>query len=99
MKSRPQTKLWAATTAITLASIADATWGYVGPGAGLGMLGSLIAVVFALLLALAGLVVLPVRMILKRLRATEGHPEQAQSTVKNEHSQGAHPSIQQSDEQ
>lgn len=41
---------------------------YMGPGAGLGMLGSLLAVGGALLLALAGIVVLPLRMLLKRRR-------------------------------
>lgn len=41
---------------------------YLGPGAGLGMLGSLLAVGGALLLALAGIVVLPLRMLLKRRR-------------------------------
>ena len=41
---------------------------YMGPGAGLGMIGSLLAVGGALLLALTGIIVLPVRMILKRRR-------------------------------
>jgi hypothetical protein len=41
---------------------------YMGPGAGLGMLGSLLALLGVLLLALAGLVALPVRMLLKRRR-------------------------------
>ncbi len=43
---------------------------YVGPGAGLSMIGSLIAVVGALVLAIVGLVLFPLRMILKRRRAT-----------------------------
>ena len=51
--------------AMLAASPADA---YMGPGAGLGMLGSLLAVGGALLLALTGIVVLPVRMLLKRRR-------------------------------
>ena len=41
---------------------------YMGPGAGLGMIGSLLAVAGALFLALAGVVVLPLRMLLKRRR-------------------------------
>ncbi len=41
---------------------------YMGPGAGLGMLGSVLAVIGAVLVALFGLLVLPVRMILKRRR-------------------------------
>lgn len=41
---------------------------YMGPGAGLGMIGSLLAVVGVGLVALFGLVVLPVRLLMKRLR-------------------------------
>jgi hypothetical protein len=41
---------------------------YMGPGAGLGMLGSAIAVIGAVLVAVVGLFVLPVRMLLKRRR-------------------------------
>jgi hypothetical protein len=44
---------------------------YMGPGAGLGMLGSLVAVIAAVALAVVGLVLLPVRMILKRRRKTQ----------------------------
>ena len=41
---------------------------YMGPGAGLGMLGSLVAVVGAVLIALVGIIILPVRMIMKKRR-------------------------------
>jgi hypothetical protein len=41
---------------------------YVGPGAGLGMIGSLVAVVGVLVLAIVGLVVLPFRMLMKKRR-------------------------------
>jgi hypothetical protein len=47
---------------------------YMGPGAGLGMLGSLVAVVAAVALAVLGLVLLPVRMILKRRRKASVKP-------------------------
>lgn len=57
---------------IVLALMALPAHAYMGPGAGLGMLGSLVAVAGALLLAVFGLLVLPVRIILKRRRkATE----------------------------
>jgi hypothetical protein len=39
---------------------------YVGPGAGVGMIGSLLAVLGAVLLAIVGLVLWPLRMIKKR---------------------------------
>jgi len=47
---------------------------YMGPGAGLGMLGSLVAVVGAVLVAVVGLLVLPVRMLLKRRRKAQQKP-------------------------
>ena len=47
---------------------------YMGPGAGLGMLGSVIAVVGAVLVAVVGLLVLPVRMLLKRRRTAQQKP-------------------------
>ena len=47
---------------------------YMGPGAGLGMLGSLFALIGAALVALFGLIVLPVRMLMKRMRKTSPAP-------------------------
>ena len=41
---------------------------YMGPGAGLGMLGSLVAVVGAIVIAVFGLLILPVRMLLRKRR-------------------------------
>lgn len=41
---------------------------YMGPGAGLGMLGSLVAVIGAVILAVLGILILPVRMLLKKRR-------------------------------
>lgn len=41
---------------------------YMGPGAGLGMLGSVFAVIGAVLIAVFGILILPVRMILKKRR-------------------------------
>ena len=53
--------------AVLLAAAAPAQ-AYMGPGAGLGMLGSLVAVIGAVAIALCGILILPVRMILKRRR-------------------------------
>jgi hypothetical protein len=47
---------------------------YMGPGAGLGMLGSLVAVVAALAVAAVGLVLLPLRIIMKKRRKASGGP-------------------------
>ena len=45
---------------------------YMGPGAGLGMIGSLVAVVGAVLIAVFGILVLPIRMIMKKRRKDAG---------------------------
>jgi hypothetical protein len=50
-----------------------ATWAapaaaYMGPGAGLGMLGSALAVIGAVLVAVFGLLLFPIRMLIKRRR-------------------------------
>ena len=41
---------------------------YMGPGAGLGMLGSLAAVIGAVLVAVVAIVWMPIRILLKRRR-------------------------------
>ena len=66
----------AATLTVFLALLAAATpaLAYMGPGAGLGMLGSLFALIGAALVGLFGLIVLPVRMLIKRLRKTPPVP-------------------------
>jgi hypothetical protein len=51
--------------AMLLATSANA---YMGPGAGLGMLGSVVAVIGAVLIAVFGILVLPIRMIMKKRR-------------------------------
>lgn len=52
---------------------------YVGPGAGLGMIGSLIAVIVAVLVAVTGLFILPIRLLLKRLRRSGNRDSQAKA--------------------
>lgn len=61
-------------TIVLLAALLAATpaAAYMGPGAGLGMLGSAIAVLGAVLVALFGIVVLPIRMLLRRRRKAAG---------------------------
>jgi hypothetical protein len=55
----------AAGTLYTLLAAAPAH-AYVGPGAGLGMIGSLIAVIVVVLIMIFGLIVYPVRLLRKR---------------------------------
>jgi hypothetical protein len=47
---------------------APAALAYVGPGAGLGVLGAMLAIVAAVLATVVGLIVWPVRMIMRRRR-------------------------------
>jgi hypothetical protein len=58
---------------------ATPAFAYLGPGAGLGMLGSLFAVIGAVLLAILGILILPVRMILRKRREKQGAQPTAQS--------------------
>lgn len=55
----------------TLLAAATPALAYMGPGAGLGMLGSLFALIGAALVGLFGLIILPVRMLLKRIRKAQ----------------------------
>ena len=62
---------------------------YIGPGAGLGFLGSLLAVLMVVFLGLAGLVLYPVKLAIRwvrRLRAASGSamPLQAPSLLRAE---------------
>jgi hypothetical protein len=57
---------------------------YIGPGAGLGMIGSLLAVVGALVLAIVGLIVLPFRMLMKRRSVKTDTPHQAAQTAQSQ---------------
>ena len=47
---------------------------YVGPGAGLGMIASLLAVVGAMLLSILGLILWPLRMLRARRQAKRVRP-------------------------
>lgn len=64
----------AATLAVALAAgllTPSLAWAYVGPGAGLTVIGSLVAVAAAVLIALVGLVLFPVRLLMKKMRAAK----------------------------
>jgi hypothetical protein len=69
-------KLLSARIAVGLCAcaFAPAALAYVGPGAGLGVLGAMLAILAAVLATVVGLIVWPVRMIMRRRRrnATAG---------------------------
>jgi hypothetical protein len=52
---------------------------YVGPGAGLGMIASLLAVVGAMLLSVVGLILWPWRVLRKRWQAKSGARDRTDS--------------------
>ena len=64
-----------ATLTAALATYAPAAFSYVGPGAGLGVIASLVAVVLAVIATLVGIVLWPIRMIARRRKAASQKPE------------------------
>jgi hypothetical protein len=62
MKLEQATAIWGG----LLAAYAPAALSYVGPGAGLGMIASLAAVVLAVLATIVGLVIWPIRRLMQR---------------------------------
>ncbi|MCB1735151.1 MAG: hypothetical protein H6981_08425 [Gammaproteobacteria bacterium] len=59
---------------LTLLSLSPSVDAYVGPGAGLGMIGSLIAIIVALVLALVGVLLLPIKLLRARKRRQSAEP-------------------------
>jgi hypothetical protein len=59
------------------AMFAPAAFAYVGPGAGLGVLGAMLAIVAAVLATVLGLILWPVRMIMRRMKRTADAKEPA----------------------
>jgi hypothetical protein len=53
-------------TCMSMLLISSPAFAYLGPGAGLGLMGSLIAIIFVGLVIVLGLVVYPIRMLRKR---------------------------------
>ena len=51
---------------------------YVGPGAGLTLIGSLLAVVAAVLIAVIGLVLFPLRLLMKKMKAAKTQSDGAE---------------------
>lgn len=58
----------AITLGIFACVVAPAAVAYVGPGAGLGVLGAMLAIVAAVLATVVGLILWPLRMVMRRRR-------------------------------
>jgi hypothetical protein len=68
----------AAALAATLAAFAPTALSYVGPGAGLGVIASLFAVILAVLATIVGLILWPIRKFSRRKKSGTGdleHPK------------------------
>jgi hypothetical protein len=67
-----------ACVSLALAFVAQDVFAYVGPGAGITMLGALWAVILAVLMAVGGILFWPIRLLLRKLRKTtrEGQAKQ-----------------------
>ena len=57
---------WSVFVISFMLSLSDIAYAYLGPGAGLGMIGSLIAVIIVILVIVFGLILYPIRRFLKR---------------------------------
>lgn len=66
MHSRKVKALGLTIAAVVALAMAPAAWSYVGPGAGLGVLGAIVAVIAALLASVVGLVLWPIRKFMRR---------------------------------
>jgi len=76
---KPEHVAFARILAGLLAAHAPVAAAYVGPGAGLGMIASLVAVVLAVLATIVGLVVWPIRRLTQRKKS--GAAESAKPPV------------------
>ena len=62
--------------ALSALAVAPAAFAYVGPGAGLGVLGALLAIIAGIGATILGLVLLPFRMIKQRRKAAAQKAQQ-----------------------
>lgn len=58
-------------------AIPEAAVAYVGPGAGLTMLGALLGVIFAIVLAIGGVLMWPIRAMRAKRRAAQAQEREA----------------------
>jgi hypothetical protein len=75
-RNRISVALFAMVVGIPLLAASGTAAAYVGPGAGLGLIGSLFAVVGGVLLALLGIILFPIRLLMKRFRKPDNAGEQ-----------------------
>ena len=73
------TRITVAALATALTAYAPAALSYVGPGAGLGMLASLGAIVLAILATIVGIVLWPIRKLMQRRKPTASESKKSKA--------------------
>jgi hypothetical protein len=76
---------WAILAAVSAIMAPGVAAAYVGPGAGLGMTSSLIAVVGVVFVAILGLLILPFRVLMKRRKAKVSGPQERPAPTGSSH--------------
>ncbi|HEX6994175.1 MAG TPA: DUF6223 family protein [Gammaproteobacteria bacterium] len=71
------TLAWTAAVAGWAISVAPAADAYVGPGAGMGLVGIMLAFVAAILMGIVGLVLWPIRMVTHRRKSKREKSQEA----------------------
>lgn len=61
--------------------IPQCVWAYVGPGAGISAIGTVVAFIGAILLAIVGFVWYPIKRLLRKVRKKEANGAQMQDEV------------------
>jgi uncharacterized membrane protein len=62
---------------------ASAAQAYIGPGAGIAFVGSLLTVILVTVLSLCALLILPFRIVFRRLKALRKQHEEKETQCKN----------------
>lgn len=70
-------------TALAMLTGANSAWAYIGPGAGLSAIGSLLAVVAAIVVGVVGFLWYPIKRMVKKRRATSQSSENAPRSSKS----------------
>lgn len=74
---------------IGLMAAPQSVWAYIGPGAGISAIGTVVAFIGAILLAIVGFVWYPMKRLLVKIRKKKGDAESVTATVKSDEESSA----------
>ncbi len=74
---------------IGLTALPQSVWAYIGPGAGISAIGTVVAFIGAILLAIVGFVWYPMKRLLVKIRKKKGDAESVTATVKSDEESSA----------